>query len=69
LSEFPYVEEVETFCSKKRGQVLISLHAIQQPKGGMITGVPESCNSEGNCSKGLFCLLNASRITTTRRKS
>jgi hypothetical protein len=64
-----YVEDVETFCSKKRCQVLISLRTRWGiPTGNMITGVPESCNCEVSCSKGPFCLLKANRITT-RRKS
>ena len=69
MSEFPFVEEVETFCSKKRCQVLISLRAPGQPKGGVITGFPESCNCQDVCSKGPLCLLKANRITTARRKS
>lgn len=69
MSEFPYVEKVETFCSKKRRQVLILLRTSEQPKGDLITGAPESCNFQGACSKGLLCLLEANRITTTRRKS
>ena len=69
MSEFPYVEEVETFCSKKRMQVLISLRTRWGvPVGNMISGIPESCNCEACCSKGVLCLLNAERITTTRRK-
>lgn len=69
MSEFPYVEEIETFCSKRRAQVVILLRTSEQSKGDMITGVPESCNFQGVCSKGVFCLLKADRITTTRRKS
>ena len=64
-----YTEEVETFCSKKRCQVLILLRTSEQPKGNLISGVPESCNFQGVCSKGPLCLLEANRITTTRRKS
>lgn len=63
-----YTEEVETFCSKKRGQVLILLRTSQEPKGGMITGVPESCNCEVGCSKGELCLLKANLITTGRKR-
>jgi hypothetical protein len=69
MSEFLYVEDVETFCPKTRCQVLVTLRAAEQPKGDMISGVPESCNSEGSCSKNPLCLLKASKITTTRRKS
>jgi putative component of membrane protein insertase Oxa1/YidC/SpoIIIJ protein YidD len=68
LSEFPYVEEVETFCSKKRRQVLISLRMSQEPKGVVISGVPESCNYEATCSKGALCLLKAKQITTGRKR-
>jgi hypothetical protein len=64
----PYLEDVETFCSKKRGQVLILLRTSEQPKGDMITGVPESCNFEVGCGKGALCLLKANRLTTGRRK-
>ena len=52
MSEFFYTEEVETFCCKKRCQVLISLRAPGQPEGNMISGVPESCNCEADCRKG-----------------
>jgi hypothetical protein len=69
LSEFVCLEDVETFCSKKRQQVLVTLRATEKPKGGVITGEPESCNSENGCSKGALCLLNSDRITTARRKS
>ena len=65
----PYFEEVETFCSKKRSrQVLILLRTSQEPKGGMISGVPESCNFEVGCSKGVLCLLKAKQITTGRKR-
>jgi hypothetical protein len=67
LSEI-YTEEVETFCSKKRGQVLILLRTSQEPTGNTITGVPESCNSESGCSKGVLCLLKANQITTGRKR-
>lgn len=63
-----YTEEVETFCSKKRGQVLILLRTSQEPTGGMITGVPESCNCQDGCSKGALCLLKANQITTGRKR-
>ena len=63
----PYLEDVETFCSKKRCQVLILLRTSQEPKGGMITGVPDSCNCEVGCSKGELCLLKANRLTTRRK--
>lgn len=62
------MEDVETFCSKKRSQVLILLRTSQEPKGGMITGVPESCNCEVGCGKGVLCLLNARQITTGRKR-
>jgi hypothetical protein len=68
LSEFLYTEEVETFCSKKRCQVLISLRAPGQPKGNMITGVPESCNCEDGCGKGALCLLKAKQMTTGKKR-
>jgi hypothetical protein len=68
LSEFLYIEEVETFCSKKRCQVLISLRASQRPKGNTVTGVPVSCNSEVGCSKGALCLLKAKKMTTGRKR-
>ena len=64
----PYFEDVETFCSARRCQVTLSLRTSKQPKGGMITGFPVSCNCEAGCSKGSLCLLKASRITTARRK-
>jgi len=68
LTTEPYMEDVETFCSKKRNQVLILLRTSQEPKGDMITGVPESCNSESGCSKGVLCLLKAKQITTGRKR-
>jgi hypothetical protein len=68
LSEFFYIEEVETFCSKKRFQVLISLSAPGMPKGNVISGVPESCNCEADCSKGALCLLKAKLMTTGRKR-
>ena len=68
MSEFLYTEVVETFCSKKRCQVLISLRSPGLPKGNVITGVPESCNCEDGCSKGSLCLLKANRITTGRKR-
>jgi hypothetical protein len=64
----PFLEDVETFCCKRRGQVLISLRVFGQPKGNVITGVPDSCNYESGCSKGAMCLLNANRITTGRKR-
>jgi hypothetical protein len=67
LSEI-YTEEVETFCSKKRGQVLILLRTSQEPTGSMITGVPLSCSSEVGCSMGVLCLLKANLITTGRKR-
>jgi len=66
-TEEPYMEAIETFCSKKRGQVLILLRTSEQSKGDMITGVPESCNSESDCSKGALCLLKARQMTTGRK--
>ncbi|MGD0072514.1 MAG: hypothetical protein ABSB71_13255 [Candidatus Bathyarchaeia archaeon] len=63
-----YREDVETFCSKRRCQVLILLRTSQEPTGGMITGVPDSCNFEGDCSKGALCLLKARQITTGRKR-
>ena len=65
----PYMEDVETFCSKKRRQVLILLRTSQEqaPRGNTITGVPVSCNFEGVCSKGELCLLKANQITTRRK--
>ena len=68
MSEFLYTEAVETFCSKKRCQVLISLRTLGQPKGNMITGVPESCNCEDGCSKGALCLLKAKQMTPRRKR-
>jgi hypothetical protein len=68
LSEFLYSEEVETFCSKKRCQVLISLRAPGMPKGNMISGVPESCSCKADCSKGALCLLKAKKISTGRKR-
>ena len=68
MSEFDCLEDVETFCSIKRQQVLITLRAGEKPKGSVITGEPQSCNSENGCSKGALCLLNSARITTVRRK-
>jgi hypothetical protein len=62
--EEPYVEDVETFCSKKRSQVLILLRTSQVPTGNTITGFPMSCNCEVACSKGALCLLKAKQITT-----
>jgi hypothetical protein len=63
------MEDVETFCSKKRCQVLISLRTRWGiPTGNMITGVPESCNCEVGCSKGVLCLLKANQITTGRKR-
>ena len=64
----PFLEDVETFCCKKRGQVLILLRTSQEPKGGMITGVPDSCNFESGCSKGALCLLKARQITSGRKR-
>jgi hypothetical protein len=64
----PYQEDVETFCSKKRGHVLILLRTSQEPKGNMISGVPESCNCEVGCSKGALCLLKARQMTTGRKR-
>jgi hypothetical protein len=68
LSEFFYTEDVETFCSKKRCQVLISLRAPGMPKGNTITGIPESCNCEAGCSKGALCLLKAKLMSTGRKR-
>ena len=67
MSEF-YVEAVETFCDKKRCQVLISLRVPGMPKGNMISGVPESCNFEDGCSKGVLCLLKANKMSTGRKR-
>ena len=66
----PYMEDVETFCSKKRGQVLISLRTLGQPKGNTLTGVPVSCNFEVGCLDifGVLCLLKAKQITTGRKR-
>jgi hypothetical protein len=68
LSEFLYTEVVETFCSKKRCQVLISLRALGMPKGNVISGVPESCNCDAGCSKGALCLLKAKKMSTGRKR-
>ncbi len=68
MSEFFYTEEVETFCSKKRFQVLISLRAPGQPKGNMISGVPVSCNFEAGCNKGALCLLKTKQMSTGRKR-
>ena len=31
MSEFPYIEEVQTFCCKTRREVLVTLRAVEKP--------------------------------------
>jgi hypothetical protein len=64
----PYFENVETFCSARRCQVTLSLRTLGQPKGNMISGVPEFCNCEVGCGKGALCLLKAKQMSTGRER-
>jgi hypothetical protein len=64
----PYFEDAETFCSARRCQVTLSLRTSKQPKSGMITGFPVSCNCEVDCGKGALCLLKAKLMTTGRKR-
>jgi hypothetical protein len=68
-SEPPYEVEIETYCSKKKRQVLLILQSNHEQKGDIVEGKPVHCNFENVCSKDPpeLCLLNALRIETRRR--
>ncbi len=68
IMEDPVFENVETFCCQRRDEVTLDLCVARKPLGSVVSGAPVSCNFEGSCSKGIFCLLKVIRITTGRRK-
>jgi hypothetical protein len=50
-------EQVETFCSVKRSQVILLISASETPRGSVISGIAESCSFESGCRRGVLCLI------------
>jgi len=69
FSEPPYEVEIETYCPKKKSQVLLILQSNSEQTGDIVEGKPIRCNFENACSKQPpeQCLLNALEIETRRR--
>lgn len=73
-SEEFYEVDVETFCSQRKREVILTLRSRSRPASEIVSGKPVFCNFQFVCQSEMNplllaenCFLHALRIETRRR--